>query len=502
MLETLIVSPSFGSLYALLACLAVFVLLEAGKMVYSTKFHALKKVPGPWLPAASSLWIRWQRWHGKLSFTADDLLRQYGPVVRISPNMVLVNDSPSLQAVFARQDLDTAPRAIRALRIGGHEWTVTYPQNNIARERRRPVMVATTTKAMKYWHPIFEDNVNRMVRNLGTTKGEKSEDIVYHLRVATLLNSQVVMAGSQAKIDPGDFPHIVGEYNFLVVWRLCLPNWLFEWLKFTPIAHPKFRVESSDRLFELGSLICKEAEKVDPVDRDEVPTVYQLLMEKQEKGINWSHDEISAEMAGQILAATETTSSALAFIFYELAKNSSLQESVVEELNTQHNNDNLDSLKLLGACVTEGLRFRPPVALTGSRVVPKGGIDVLGYYIPEGTVVTTQSLSMSRQRPDLFPNYDVFDPTRWLEEEHLIERRRLTAPFGVGARRCPGGNMATYQMRLILAAVLREFKITVAPETTPESMTPFEANGFRSRYDECFLIFSPRYSHVINTWVG
>ncbi|KAK7515205.1 cytochrome P450 monooxygenase-like protein [Phyllosticta citriasiana] len=464
-------------------------------MVYSTKIHVLRKVPGPWFPAASSIWIRWQRWHGRLSFRADDLLREYGPVVRISPNMVLVNGSPSLQAIFTRQDLDTAPRAIRALRIGGHDWTVTYSQNGIARERRRPVMNATTTKALKYWRPIFEDNINKMVRDLGASKGTKSEDIVRHLRIATLLNSQVVMAGSQAKIEPGDFPHIVGEYNFLVVWRLCLPSWLFEWLKVSPFSHARFRIQSSDKLFKLGEHVSSEAEKADPSDRDDVPTVYQLLMEKQEKGVKWTHDEISAEMAGQILAATETTSSALAFILYELAKNTSLQEAVFREIDSHPDaNDNLDGLKLLAACISEGLRFRPPVALTGSRVVPKGGVDILGYYIPEGTVVTTQSLSMSRQRPDLFPNYDVFDPTRWLDEEKLAERRRYTAPFGVGARRCPGGNMAYYQMRLILAAIFREFKISVAPETTPESMTPFEANGFRSRYDECFLILTPRRS--------
>lgn len=52
--------------------------------------------------------------------------------------------------------------------------------------------------------------------------------------------------------------------------------------------------------------------------------------------------------------------------------------------------------------------------------------------------------------------------------------------------------MATYQMRLIIAAVLREFKVCIAPETTPESMTCFEANGFRSRYDKSSLMFIPR----------
>ncbi|KZZ88519.1 cytochrome P450 monooxygenase [Moelleriella libera RCEF 2490] len=468
--------------------------IVACQQLYAILFHPLRKIPGPWLPAVTSLWIRWQRWHGRLSFTADELLSKYGPVVRISPNMVLINDSSSLNPVFARQDLDTAPESIRALRVGGHDWTVTIARNQIARQRRQPVMQATTNKALKYWDPIFKEYLETFIRNLGRSRGTSSEDIVHHLRIVTLSNSQVVMAGSQAKLAPGNFPHTVGEYNFLVVWRLCLPEWMFTWLRHTPFKKASFRVHSSKALYDFGEKICAEAQRQDPEDPDEHKSVYQLLMERQEKGgQDWTHAEISAEMAGQVLAATETTSSALAFIFYELAKNQSAQQDVYEEVHSAHcDGFKSDDFPLLEACIMEGLRFRPPVALTGSRLVPKGGLDVLGYYIPAGTVLTTQSLSMSRQRPDLFPNYNVFDPTRWLDQDLLSERRRHIAPFGVGARKCPGGNMALYQMRLILVMALREFVVTVAPETTPDSMAPFEANGFRSRFDRCDLIFTPR----------
>lgn len=175
-----------------------------------------------------------------------------------------------------------------------------------------------------------------------------------------------------------------------------------------------------------------------------------------------------------------------------MAKNQSLQEDLYQELRGHEGYEELDALKLLDACIKEGLRFRPPVALTGSRLVPEGGLNVLGYFLPAGTVVTTQSLSMSRQRPDLFPDFDSYNPYRWLEEESSAEKRRLLVPFGVGARRCPGGNMATYQMRLILVATFRAFKVVLAPETTPEKMAPFEANGYRSRHDRCDLMFIPR----------
>ncbi|KAH7322391.1 cytochrome P450 monooxygenase-like protein [Stachybotrys elegans] len=486
---------SMSAQHVLVAASILVVLVQAGSMIYNTKLHPLRNIPGPRFSAASSLWIRWQRWQGRLSFQADDLLTKYGPIVRISPNMVLVNDYEAVERTFVRKDLDTAPKSIRALRVGGHDWTVTYPQHPIARLRRHPVMIATTTKCMKFWHNTFVTNIQDMVQNMAKSGGARSEDIVYHLRICTLKNSQVIMGGSGTDIEPGNFPHVVGEYNFLVVWRLCLPAWVFEWLQYSPFSHARFRVQSSDKLYDLGAELCRQAEAHSKSGtEDDVPNVFQLFTDEDAKypTQTWTHSELSAEMAGQVLAATETTSSALAFIFYELSKNQTLIDELYEELKEVDLDGELDSLKLLDACIKEGLRFRPPVALTGSRLVPAGGIDLLGHHLPAGTVITTQSLSMSRQRPDLFPDFNAYNPKRWLDEEKGPERRRLLVPFGLGARRCPGGNMALYQMRVILAAVIRKFHVKIAPETTPEKMEPFEANGYRSRHDRCDLIFVPR----------
>ncbi|KAH7068928.1 benzoate 4-monooxygenase cytochrome P450 [Paraphoma chrysanthemicola] len=474
-------TDQYGLRWELVWTVLVFLFsLQIVKMVYNVHFHPLRSIPGPWVSSATTAWIRWQRWHGRLSFEADSLMTKYGPIVRISPNLVILNDSESVERIFVRKDLDTSPKSIRALRVGGHDWTVTYPQHPIARQRRHPVMIATTTKHLKLRHDTFVNYIEAMVRDLARTDGKQSEDIV-------------IMGGSAVDLPSEDFPQVVGEYNFLVVWRLCLPEWLFSWLQYSPFPHSRFRVRSSDKLFDLGEELRRQAAKgMDTFDED--PSIYKLFTDDSAKypTQSWTDSELAAELAGQVLAATETTSSALAFIYYELSKNQDLQQELYEEVSAHEGYEELDSLKLLDACIKEGLRFRPPVALTGSRLVPEGGLEVLGHFLPAGTVVTTQSLSMSRQRPDLFPDFDTYNPRRWLDEENGAEKRRLLVPFGVGARRCPGGNMATYQMRLILVATFRAFRITLAPETTPEKMAPFEANGYRSRHDRCDLIFNPR----------
>ncbi|PPJ60478.1 hypothetical protein CBER1_03187 [Cercospora berteroae] len=166
-------------------------------------------------------------------------------------------------------------------------------------------MIASTTNNLKIRHQIFSDNIDAMVRDLGRSNGARSEDIVRHLRICSLKNSLPLMGGSDIKLDSENFPRVVGEYNFLVVWRLCLPEWTFSWLKYSPFPHASFRINSSDALFDLGAEICEQADKNRTVNAsDRTPNVYSMFLDPDAKYPcqTWTKDEISAEMAGQILA--------------------------------------------------------------------------------------------------------------------------------------------------------------------------------------------------------
>ncbi|ROV97807.1 hypothetical protein VPNG_08651 [Cytospora leucostoma] len=71
-------------------------------------------------------------------------------------------------------------------------------------------------------------------------------------------------------------------------------------------------------------------------------------------------------------------------------------------------------LPYLDACVQESLRIHPPFALPLERVVPRGGVTVLGRYLPEGTMVGGNPYVVNRHESTFGANAEDWVPERWL----------------------------------------------------------------------------------------
>ena len=91
------------------------------------------------------------------------------------------------------------------------------------------------------------------------------------------------------------------------------------------------------------------------------------------------------------------------------------------------------NLPYLNACVLEGIRMHPPFCLPLERVVPKGGITVLGHFLPEGTVIGGSPYVVNRHKETFGEDAEFWRPERWLErgEEHKkkLEASMLTVSF-------------------------------------------------------------------------
>jgi len=96
-------------------------------------------------------------------------------------------------------------------------------------------------------------------------------------------------------------------------------------------------------------------------------------------------------------------------------------------------------LEYLDACVQEAGRMHPPFALPFERVVPEGGITILGKYLPAGTNIGGNPYVVNRDKNVFGPDAEFWRPERWLGD--AAHKRRLeqgVLTFGAGRRVCLG----------------------------------------------------------------
>jgi cytochrome P450 len=147
-------------------------------------------------------------------------------------------------------------------------------------------------------------------------------------------------------------------------------------------------------------------------------------------------DSVIAQEAGQnIVAGSDTTLAAIAYIIYCVLRTPEVKKKLLAELATcspRPGWEELEGKKYLNWVIDEGMRLYPPVPSSLPRKVPAGGATLGGYTFPAGTVVSCQALTMHHD-PDVFPNPEKFIPDRW--EKVAGPMRDHLMPFG-GSMRC------------------------------------------------------------------
>jgi cytochrome P450 len=119
--------------------------------------------------------------------------------------------------------------------------------------------------------------------------------------------------------------------------------------------------------------------------------------------------------------------------------------------------EDLPQLVYLTRVLHESMRLYPPAWLLART--PTADDVVGGCLVPKGAVVLCSPYATHR-RPDLWEAPDRFDPDRFAT---CPRSRYAYLPFGGGGRQCIGDNFGMQAMQLILAQVIRAFRLTLAP---------------------------------------
>ncbi|KAL7003875.1 hypothetical protein EMMF5_006587, partial [Cystobasidiomycetes sp. EMM_F5] len=255
-----------------------------------------------------------------------------------------------------------------------------------------------------------------------------------------------------------------------------------EWLQARRIIPAFTKLRDAEREFiDYGGKILStmhDRGDLDVEDHDLQPNLLRSLHKASKNDAKITQDHVITEAGAVLIAGSDTTSTAMTYGSYELAKNRQLQDDIRKELHgiapmptSPLSCNDLKDLPLFNAFLKETLRRWPTLPGPLERIVPAGGAVICGMHLPEGTEITSTAYTIHRNS-SIFPDPDKFDPRRWLEE--TAEMRAAFVPFSMGPRNCPGMNLAWDEMRCVLGHLIRRYEISPARDTTDDSMSPVE----------------------------
>jgi cytochrome P450 len=192
-----------------------------------------------------------------------------------------------------------------------------------------------------------------------------------------------------------------------------------------------------------------------------------LLDASDEDGTQLSDRHIRDEVMTLLFAGHDTTTSTVAFMFYELARH----PHVVERLHAEQaellagGSPTAEQLMRgdlveLEQVMDETLRLYPPAWVGPRRSIEP--FEVAGVPCPGNAPVFYSSWA-SHRLPDVWGDPNAFRPERFAPEAKKTIPKGAYIPFGAGPRTCIGMRFGQLEIRTIASAMLSRFNYDLAP---------------------------------------
>lgn len=230
----------------------------------------------------------------------------------------------------------------------------------------------------------------------------------------------------------------------------------------------RMAVQELDRV---AQRMIAEHKKANPKRREDLLDI--LFAQRDSHGLELSNSEILDEVKVFFLAGHETAANTLAWALYLIASCPDVEKRLLAEIDRtlETRTPRLEDpagLVYTRAVIEETLRLYPPLYM-----LPRESIadDWLGRrHVPPGTLVFVSPWFLHRN-PRLWRDPDRFQPERFLPNAPRKSPRGAFIPFGAGPRKCPGASFAMTEITILLAMILRGFRLR------PVAERPVEAYG-------------------------
>jgi cytochrome P450 len=181
-------------------------------------------------------------------------------------------------------------------------------------------------------------------------------------------------------------------------------------------------------------------------------------------------DEVTKNLITFITAGHETTSVALTWTLWLLAKDQATQQRVLDEVAAVAGNgpigpEQIDGLSFCRQVIQEAMRLFPPapaISRFAKTAMTFGGMDIAC-----GARVHIPIYALHRNTR-LWPTPNAFDPDRFAPDLAKTYSRYAFMPFGGGPRICIGASFAMIEAAAILATLIRAFRFHPVPGHKPK----------------------------------
>ncbi|EFP3364879.1 cytochrome P450 [Campylobacter jejuni] len=256
-----------------------------------------------------------------------------------------------------------------------------------------------------------------------------------------------------------------------------------KWLSY--VLGDRKRAKAGDVIRQVLSDIIKP--RYDMADNAEFEDILGslLLVVDADTNKRFSFEEILDQVAMLFLAGHETTASSLTWTLYLLSLYPKEQEKAYEEITQVLQGgaieiSHLRQFKYLINIFKESLRLYPPVGFFAREA--KKDIQVRDKLIKKGSGVVIAPWLIHRHE-EFWTNPHGFNPSRF-EGEY---KKDAYLPFGVGERICIGQGFAMQEAILILANILKTYKLELEEGFVPDvvgRLTVRSANGMRIKFSK------------------
>ncbi|KAI1199438.1 cytochrome P450 [Nemania serpens] len=447
----------------------------ATRCIYLLYFHPLAKFPGPRLAAVSNIWYAYHWLSGRYPFAIEKALEQYGDIVRVAPNELVVFTPKAFTDVYSPQHsgLEVFRKTDfqnRGANLGGIVWEEDPVRH---REVARKLAPAFSSRTMRAMEPVMHKHIDYFVARMREIGGEvDGVSLVDWTRwvawdtSADLAWNEEMFAMRDAK-NPIYLDVLLGFNAFATVIQVFKRFPLLAPVKylFLPIAklsslakmERMTRISVEKRIDRRGNLphldlfdFILSADSVPPTRPEDLLHLGSVALQVMFAGFgpmaDWHYG-----------------------VLFFLAQEPECYEILTKEVRTSFQSyDDIAlattaQLPYLVACLEEALRLLA-VNTTGlPRYSPGATVD--GYYIPKGVTIQSSLFTLGRSNR-FFHNARRFQPQRWLPPSHPLydaafaaDARKGLPTFSLGPRACSGRELGWAEARLFLAKVLWQFDV-------------------------------------------